>query len=278
MHESALVTGLRRWKVTGAYDGTDYCGWQVQANGTAVQSVIESNLAEVLQQPVRIHGSGRTDAGVHARGQVFHFDAAWRHGGERLLRAMQCRLPPDIRLTQMLEVQDSFHARFSATGKRYCYRLYLGDAPPHLTRYYWSLHEGYRIDLDRLRVALCQLVGWNDFRAFAANRGKPYLNTWRCITLADLKVKGRCLHLAFEGNGFLYRMVRGLTGAVLATAQGKLGEDDLTAMLVGEPRSAFAVTVPAQGLTLEQVFYGARRYPQPPSAALLDGSAEDDEA
>lgn len=262
----------QRWKVVCEYDGTEFSGWQVQRNGTSVQQIIEARLASIFGSPVRIHGSGRTDAGVHARGQVFHFDADWSDEPHRLQRALSGTLPPSIILRRLSRVSPGFHARFSATSKLYAYRFYLGEAPPHLTRFHASLHPGItrRLHPDRMREALQLLEGWHDFAAFAVNRGSDYAHTWRSLRSATLKCSagGRIWTLRFEGNGFLYKMARSLAGASLAVATGQLSTDQLNALLEGKlARKAHVTTAPAKGLSLEQVFYTKRSYPSPPPHA-----------
>jgi len=255
---------VKRWKVCCAYDGTDYCGWQVQPNAVSIQAIIEKRLEIVMKTPVRIHGSGRTDAGVHAAGQVFHFDAEWDHAPEKLLRAMQSTMPDNILLTKIQPVKNDFHARFSATGKCYRYRIYCGIAPPHLSRFHWSLRYGATLDEGKMAAALAAIVGWHDFHAFAVNRGEPYEHTWRCITRADSRISGKVITLSFEGNGFLYKMVRGLTGAVVGVASGRLNPELLVELLEGRTRGACVATAPPNGLSLEKVYYRKRDYPPPP--------------
>jgi tRNA pseudouridine38-40 synthase len=131
----------RRWKCTCAYDGGGFAGWQSQVGGTAIQDVIEARLAAIFGRPVRIHGSGRTDAGVHAHGQVFHFDAEWRHGTGKLLAAFRTGLPATIQIKSVRPVAAEFHARFQAKGKRYVYHLHLGDADPFTRPYCWAIFK-----------------------------------------------------------------------------------------------------------------------------------------
>ena len=136
---SSEVPPVRRWKCVCAYDGTTFAGWQSQAGGTAIQDVIEARLAQVFKTQVRIHGSGRTDAGVHALGQVFHFDAPWRHEPAKLLAALRTGLPAAIQIKSLRAVPEKFHARFGATGKRYVYQVHVGDADPFTRPYCWSV-------------------------------------------------------------------------------------------------------------------------------------------
>ena len=262
---------VNRWKVVCEYDGTDFCGWQVQPNGISVQEVIERRLETIFKEKIRIHGSGRTDAGVHARGQVFHFDAAWPHGAEQLHNAIASRMPESILLKKISAVSSSFHSRFSATGKHYRYGLYLGAIPPHLARYHWSIRNPGIIDFVRMEAALGLLEGWHDFKSFSVNRGEAYENTWRCLQKAYYRLSGRALYLEFMGNGFMYKMVRGLTGAVIGVAVGKLSLDELAALLEGKERKALITTVPSKGLSLQRVYYRKRRYPLPPSNADIPG-------
>ena len=262
-----------RWKVVCEYDGTDFCGWQVQPNGNTVQEVIEKRLEAVFKKPIRIHGSGRTDSGVHARGQVFHFDAEWNHEPEKLHRALSNSLPESILFKKLLRVSDHFHSRFSATGKHYRYNLYLGPIPPHLARYCWSIRNPDALDLTQVDEAMEKLIGWHDFASFAVNRGEAYESTWRCISRAESRLSGKLLILNFEGNGFLYKMVRGLTGAVLGVGKGQLSIGELEELLEGKERKALVMTVPAKGLSLEHVYYRKRNYPHPPPHAKIPGSS-----
>ena len=252
---------LRRWKVLCSYDGTEFNGWQGQPDGKSVQDTIERRLEVILKQSVRITASGRTDAGVHARGQVFHFDAEWKSEGEDLLRAMRAGLPSSISIDSVEAVPKDFHARFSATGKLYCYRYYLGWAPPHLTRYLVST-ENRKLNLEAMEEALKRFQGWHDFTSFAANRGEPYEDTVRYIARAEMRRNGKQLTIRFEGNGFLYKMVRGLVGALTEVALGKLTIDEVDQLLQGRERGHWVTTAPAHGLTLEKVYYRDRGYPE----------------
>src|SRR6056300_1657940 len=148
---------MSRWKCVCAYDGTGFSGWQTQPTRDAVQDVIEGALAKILKTLVRIQGSGRTDAGVHALAQVFHFDADWPHASEKLLAALRTRLPDTIKIRSVESVEEGFHARYSATGKRYHYRLHLGQADPFDTRY--SLSLPWELNLSAIQQAGQCLIG-----------------------------------------------------------------------------------------------------------------------
>lgn len=250
----------RRWKVLCSYDGTEFSGWQSQVNGRSIQDVIEHRLEAILKQPTRITASGRTDAGVHARGQVFHFDAEWNNEEDDMLRAMRAGLPSSIGIQKVKAVSNDFHSRFSAVGKQYCYRFYLGYAPPHLTRYRVST-ENRNMDLSRLTESVKLYEGWHDFRSFAANRGEPYEDTFRYIANTEVRRSGNLLSIHVEGNGFLYKMVRAMVGVLMEVSLGKMNAEDIRELLNGREREHFVVTAPAQGLTLEKVFYKDRGYP-----------------
>jgi len=250
---TAAASPLPRWRATCAYDGADFLGWQSQRGGGAVQDVLEKRLAEIFSRPVRVHGSGRTDAGVHARAQVFHFDAAWPHPEENLLRALRNGLPRGLLVTTLRRAAPDFHARYSATGKRYRYRLHRGLALPFAARYCWSLPER-PLDLAAMRAAGRLLVGEHDFSAFAG-RIHPGETTVKQLRRLDHIVRGRNLDLVLEAGGFLYKMARGLTGALVAVGAGKLTPADVAQMLETKRRPPAATTAPAHGLCLEKVFY-----------------------
>jgi len=243
----------QRWKCLCAYDGTGFAGWQSQAGGGAVQDAIEAVLARVFKEPRRIHGSGRTDAGVHARGQVFHFDAAWRHGPLKLAAALRAGLPPAIQLRSVRAARPDFHARFSAQGKIYRYEIRLGDADPFTRPFCWILHRP--LDFPAMADAAARLRGRHDFRAFSARRGPGEEDTVRHLRRLELVRRGRKLHIVAEADGFLYKMVRSLVGALAAVGEGRIAPEQITAMLEGRGRTPRLEVAPAQGLFLERVRY-----------------------
>lgn len=250
-----------RLKLTIAYDGRPFGGWQIQPNADTIQQHIESALSEIAREPLRIHGSGRTDAGVHAIGQAAHFDppAALTMNPVNWLAALNTKLPPTIRIMDCEEVAADFHARFSAIGKTYEYEL--STAPilsPFLAGRAWHLPR--QLDPATLEDALALFRGTHDFRAFAANRGNEteetdYSRTLTDVSLATLDAGYR---LTFTGTGFLYKMVRLLTGAAVKTAQGQFRLDDLAALLdqpAEFPRGKSPLCAPPDGLTLKRVLY-----------------------
>jgi len=244
---------VRRWQGVCAYDGTAFAGWQSQAGGTAIQDVIEARLAQIFKTPLRITGSGRTDAGVHARAQVFHFDAAWSHGPGKLLAAFRVGLPPAIQIKSVRVVADDFHARFQAKGKCYVYHLHRGDADPFTRPYCWPVFRP--LDVPAMQAAAAALRGRHDFRAFTALNGPAREDTVRELRRLEVVARGRCIRITAESTGFLYKMVRSLTGALVAVGEGKLSVDDVRAMLRSGQRTPAVQTAPPQGLFLQKVFY-----------------------
>lgn len=242
-----------RWKCGCSYDGTDYFGWQVQPRQLSVQEAVEGALGDLFKERVAIAGSGRTDAGVHALEQVFHFDFDWNHGPEKLLRAMRSVFPEATRPLYVESVPDDFHARFSAVSKRYEYRLHIGESSPFDARYCWSVQKS--IDLNAMNDALRYFIGEHDFAAFAANRGKEYESTVRTMTQADMVLEGDFLKLRFQANGFMYKMVRSLVGALVNVGTGNLGPEAIGALLKSGQREPLVLVAPARGLFLERVFY-----------------------
>lgn len=244
-----------RWKCTCAYDGTDFDGWQRQPGGGAVQNYIEAALTQIFDLPLQLHGSGRTDAGVHARGQCFHFDANWAHEPEKLIRALHSILPTSVRIKSVKSVSDDFHARFSVSGKRYLYNYYLGRADPVDERYLWACRD-LPLDLKVMQAAADRLLGTHDFSAYSATHGKENdPNPVKTITRLQLRQRGKFIRLDAEGSGFLYRMVRSIAGALYAVGRGRLTPDDIAEILESKKRTHRIVTAPAKGLFLDRVFY-----------------------
>ena len=251
-----------RLKLTIAYDGTGLAGWQSQPGGNTVQDLLEAAIAETAKQPSRIHGSGRTDAGVHALGQVAHFDApdGLAMNPFNWVPALNTKLPAAIRVMACEEVAEDFHARYSATGKTYRYDL---STEPVLSpfRAGRAWHLPRQLDPFTLREVLGCFEGRHDFEAFGARRGNETEETSfvRTVTRVELAETDFGWRLRFSGDGFLYKMVRLLTGAAIQAAQGRLGVEAVAAMLdqpSGLPRGRNSHCAPADGLFLESVDYG----------------------
>jgi tRNA pseudouridine38-40 synthase len=252
---------MSRLKLTIAYDGRPYHGWQSQAGGNTVQDHIHRALEEVAKKPVRIQGSGRTDTGVHALGQTAHFDPPPEIGMNPFnwVPALNTKLPATIRIMSCEEVSAEFHARFSAKGKIYHYDICTDPVlPPLKAGLAWHLPR--LLDADVLAQALATFLGTHDFRAFAANRGNETEETgWtRTIHAADLEILPDGYRITFRGDGFLYKMVRLLTGAAVHAAQGRLRLDDLAAFFHQPPDLPLGkspLCAPADGLYLQEVLY-----------------------
>lgn len=245
-------------KITIAYDGARFGGWQIQPNADTIQERIELALAEVAKEPIRLHGSGRTDAGVHALGQVAHFDAPdhLTMNPFNWVPALNTKLPSEIRIISCEEAEEGFHARFSAISKTYTYQLCLAPIlPPFLAKRAWHLPR--QLNPDDLEEALSFYRGQHDFRAFAANRGNETEDTnyVREITKSEFaQIEGGYL-LTFTGNGFLYKMVRLLTGGAVQAAQGYLRQDDLYDLINSPAGKKSPLCAPPDGLTLRKVEY-----------------------
>ena len=251
---SVIIPPVQRWKCVCAYDGGHFNGWQSQPDGGAVQDVIERCLQSILDREVRIHGSGRTDAGVHAHGQVFHFDAGWKHGAVKLGAALRGGLPRSVQVRSVRPARGDFHARFSARGKIYFYQLHLGGAAdPFLYPYCWSIPQPLAVEA--MRTAAQCLTGRHDFRAFSASNGKGGEDTVRCLRRLDVTGRGARMRITAEADGFLYKMVRSLVGALVAVGQGKLTPAQVETILRSGRRTHAVQTAPAQGLFLARVLY-----------------------
>lgn len=243
----------QRWKCVVAYDGTSFQGWQSQEGGNTVQDLIEQQLAKITGHKIRIEGSGRTDSGVHAIAQVFHFDAVWTHGAEKLRVALQTGLPRSIRLKSMRRVPPKFHARFDAKGKIYRYDLFLGEADPFIDAYCWSFRR--ELDWAAMLRAAKVLRGKQDFWAFSGENDRTYATTVRDLRRVDLVRRGKKISFTFEADGFLYKMVRSLTGALVNVGLGKLTTEEIVELIKTRRRVAAVVTAPPKGLFLVKVIY-----------------------
>ena len=243
----------QRWKCLCAYDGGDFDGWQSQVGGTAIQDTIERRLAAICGGPVRIHGSGRTDAGVHALEQVFHFDATWRHGPEKLTAALRAGLPETLQIKRVQRVTPEFHARFSVVRKRYVYHVHLGDADPFTRPYCWPVFKP--LDVALMKEAEEIFSGRHDFRAFTAVNGPDREHTVRDLQRLDVIRRGRNIRIVAEANGFLYKMVRSLAGVLVAVGEWRIAPVEVRRILESRQRTAAVQTAPPQGLFLAKVFY-----------------------
>jgi tRNA pseudouridine38-40 synthase len=245
----------RRLKLIVAYDGTSFAGWQSQSHGNTIQDHLERAFERVAGRRVRVHGAGRTDAGVHALAQCAHVDVANKLSSPaRWIGALNALLPPAIRVVRCQYVSTDFHARLSAKGKIYRYRIWCAPVlPPFEYRRAW--HIPHSLDLKILEKAAKHFVGTHDFAAFAANRGKPEESTIRTINSLRVRQKGPCVAIDFDGDGFLYKMVRLIVGSLAKCALGKMRLEEITARLKSGQAGAARFAAPAEGLFLVRVRY-----------------------
>lgn len=243
---------MRNIKLTIEYDGTGYAGWQVQPNGLAIQQVVEGALAKLLQEPARLHSSGRTDAGVHAKGMVACFTTEKGIPLRAFTDGLNALLPPDIAIQDAAEMPLEFHPRFDALGKHYRYALHLGRRRSPLCRLYaWHLRG--RIDLDAMGEAAKLFVGEKDFASFRTT-GCAARTTVRRIDAVEISREGDLLHIDVTGSGFLRNMVRIMVGTMVDVGRGRLTREDVTRCFQ-EPGSPAGPTAPPNGLCLMEVFY-----------------------
>lgn len=243
-----------RYKITLSYDGTHYSGWQVQANSSAIQPLVQKTLETVLRHPIELSGSGRTDAGVHALGQTAHFDSDKAIEPARLRLSLNALLPPDIRATLIEQVADDFHARYSAKGKIYHYHLHTDPVMDPFVRLYRH-HVFGPFDLIKLQEAAALLIGTHDFTSFANQRGTPCTDTTRTLRRIDAVAQKGGIRLEFEGEGFLYKMVRNIVGTLLDVAAGKTDPSQMREILAAKDRRKAGGSAPPQGLFLVRVLY-----------------------
>ncbi len=245
-----------RYKLTIAYDGTNYCGWQVQANGLSIQSLVQQALQTILRHPLSLTGSGRTDAGVHAQGQTAHFDTETPVSLSKLRISLNALLPPDIRILDIEPTAPDFHARYSACAKEYHYHLHLDPISDPFSRLY-RCHVLAPCDLARIKEAATYFLGTHDFFSFAnqAHRTSAAHDSMRTLFRIDVHEQEGGARLEFEGDGFLYKMVRNLTGFLLDIGAGKRNISEITPLLASRDRRQASMASPAQGLFLMRVFY-----------------------
>ncbi len=255
----------RRLKLTVAYDGAPFAGWQSQSHHNTVQDHLERVFERVTGGVVPVHGAGRTDAGVHALAQCAHVDVLKLLPAERWIKTLNALLPVTVRVLRCRYVSKDFHACFSAKGKIYRYRIWAAPVlPPFEYRRAW--HVAQPLDLKILKSAAKHFVGTHDFAAFAANRGKsasrtgssrgePEQSTVRTINSVRVRQKGPCVIMEFDGEGFLYKMVRLMAGALVKCGLGKMRVGEITSRLHSGKIGSARFTAPPEGLYLVRVRY-----------------------
>ena len=239
--------------LTIEYDGTDYCGWQIQPNGKTVEEEIETALFRLTGEKISVTGSGRTDSGVHAAGQAAHFDTQSKIPSERFSYALNSLLPKDIRIVSSVEVPQTFHARFSAKKKTYRYSMYVSNTEKPLKERYAA--EIYPLpDIEKMKNICGLLIGEHDFKCFSAS-GSEVKSTIRTVYSAEITSNGEDIAFIVSGNGFLYNMVRIMAGTLLSAGYGKLSEADILTALTSGDRTKAGKTMEAKGLCLMKVEY-----------------------
>jgi tRNA pseudouridine38-40 synthase len=252
---------MAKFRLTIAYDGTAYQGWQLQTIGTGVQEKLEGALAKLFPSKPRVHSSSRTDTGVHALGMVVHFsvpEAEVRAEPGKLLLAVNAHLPADIRVLSASRARPGFHARFDASGKEYRYLAWNHAAMnPLLRSQAW--HVKRALHLEAMRDAARHFVGTHDFRSFRANPAYDTDSTVRTLSKVEIKRSGPLLTFIIRGDGFLYKMCRGIVGTLVQVGEGKIDAEVIREIMAGKDRRLAGMTAPACGLVLWKVFYGKRR-------------------
>lgn len=244
---------MRTIKLTVSYEGTAYNGFQRQMNGIGIQQVLELRLAKLFGHELRMNGAGRTDTGVHAYGQVVSFKTNGTIPIDRIVIASRCLLPHDIVITKAEEVNENFHAQYSAVSKIYVYKIYPHDMPnPFLRNYAW--HITRKLDTAAMHQAAQFVVGTHDFSAFRA-AGSANNSPIRTIMEANCQFNDDILELSFWGTGFLYHMVRNLTGTLVEIGLGCRRIEDFKTILESRQRKKAGITAPAHGLYLQEVKY-----------------------
>ena len=244
---------MRRIKLTVAYDGTNYCGWQVQPNGITVEEVLNRAIRKLTGEETAVIGASRTDSGVHALGNVAVFDTESRIPGERFSYALNQRLPRDIVVVSSEEVSLSWHPRYQDSYKTYEYRI-LNTKVPVPTRRLYTCHVSFNLDLDRMREGARYLVGEHDFAAFCCIRTNAK-TTVRTVEELEIRREGDEIVLRITGTGFLYNMVRIIAGVLIRVGRGFYEPEKVRDLLEGQERTKEAVTAPAEGLCLIGIEY-----------------------
>jgi len=244
----------RRYRIDISYDGTAYAGWQMQPDGVTVQAKLQEALSALTGEKPRVHGSGRTDRGVHARRQVAHFDLAAARPTGPLARGLNALLPADIRVSRAVRAAPDFHARRSAVRKEYRYFIWNGEEVPPFVRLYRT-RVRTPLDVRAMRAAAALLEGRHDFAAFTANPNRPVPDTVRTLESLRVSRRGPEIVIRATADGFLYKMVRGLAGLLIRVGEGAVSLAETGEILASRRRTARVETAPPQGLFLWNVTY-----------------------
>ncbi|MGL5315790.1 MAG: tRNA pseudouridine(38-40) synthase TruA [Peptostreptococcaceae bacterium] len=243
---------MRNIKIVTQYNGQNYCGWQKQPNSLGIQGTIEKAIYEITKEEVKIIGSGRTDAGVHALGQVANFNIESTIPANKIPNALNAKLPKDISIIECTEVDENFHARYSAKGKRYRYLIHNSDYRSPIYKDI-SYHVKYELDFEKMTREAKYLLGEHDFKGFMSS-GSSVKDTVRTIYDVTLEQKEDLIVFEVEGNGFLYNMVRIIVGTLVDIGRGRINES-LKDVIASTERGRCGHTAPAHGLFLKKVDY-----------------------
>lgn len=242
---------MKNIKLTLQFDGENYHGWQIQKDAVTIQGITENAVSKIVGEPTHVIGCGRTDAGVHARGFVCNFNAHTDIPGDKFLYALNARLPRDIVCVKSEEVPESFHSKKSCIKKTYSYYIANSEFPDIFTH---SWHYPYPLDTDAMSKAAGAFLGTHDFVGFAAS-GFTVKTTVRTIYALEVKKNGDIVKIDVTGNGFLYNMVRIISGTLAFVGSGKINPDDMADIIASRDRTRAGMTAPADGLFLSEVYY-----------------------
>lgn len=244
---------MKRIKLVVAYDGTNYCGWQYQPNVETIEGVLNEKLSALLNEHIEVIGASRTDAGVHALGNVAVFDTETTIPSDKIYCALNTKLPDEIRAVSSCEVADDFHPRHCDTVKTYEYRIYNARVDNPVKRFYFhTVHQ--KMDVGRMNEAAKYFIGEHDFKSFCA-AGAQVQTTVRTIYSLEVEKNGSDFLIRVTGNGFLYNMVRIIAGTLIKVGTGLIEPDSITAMIEAKDRCAAGPTAPAKGLMLAEIKY-----------------------
>mgnify|MGYP000215663866 FL=1 len=244
---------MKRVKLVVAYDGTNYHGWQVQDNGITIEEVLNRTISELVQEDIKVIGASRTDAGVHACGNVAVFDTESRIPGDKFSFALNQRLPDDIRIQESCEVDADFHPRYADTVKTYEYNILNRRFELPSKRLYAAFCY-YPMDIERMNQAAAYLVGEHDFKSFCS-AGAQVQTTVRTIYAVNVTKEDDMVHIRIAGNGFLYNMVRIIAGTLMQVGTGLMEPEQVKEILEARDRSKAGPTAVAKGLTLVEIRY-----------------------
>lgn len=242
-----------RFMIRVAYDGTQYCGWQVQPNLRTVEGELNAALTKLLNKPTEVIGASRTDAGVHAQGNVAVFDADTTIPAEKFKYALNNLLPEDVVVIESSQVEDDFHPRHCDCVKTYQYRILNSELPDPNRRHNTYFYRG-KLDMEAMKEAGKYIIGEHDFICFMAS-GSQVKDTVRTVYSLDLDRNDDVITMTITGNGFLYNMVRIIAGTLVAVGQGKIAPEALQSIIESKDRANAGQTAPAKGLTLKEIKY-----------------------